>query len=62
MGLSFTAVVAAVAATYVFLVALLRLTQDAKEPPSLSDVIPFVTPIVNMTSKGGNFHRLMRLT
>ncbi|KAF3003989.1 hypothetical protein E8E14_007603 [Neopestalotiopsis sp. 37M] len=60
MGLSFTVVVAAVAATYAFLFALLRLTQNAKEPPSLSDAIPFVTPIVNMTSKGSNFHRLMR--
>lgn len=48
------------AATYVLLVALLRFTQDAKEPTSISDTIPFVTPIINMASKGGAFHRLMR--
>lgn len=47
-------------ATYVLLVALLRFTQDAKEPVSISDAIPFVTPIVNMVVKGGDFHRIMR--
>lgn len=53
-------VVGVAAATYVLLVALLRFTQDAKEPTSISDTIPFVTPIINMVSKGGTFHRLMR--
>lgn len=48
------------AATYVLLVAFLHYTQDAKEPTSISDSIPFVTPIINMAVKGGNFHRLMR--
>ncbi|KAJ0115128.1 hypothetical protein J7T55_001537 [Diaporthe amygdali] len=38
------------AATYVLLVALLRFTQDAKEPASICDTIPFVTPIINMQS------------
>lgn len=52
--------VGVVAATYILLFALLRLTQDAKEPASISDTIPFVTPIINMVSKGGAFHRLMR--
>lgn len=48
------------AATYVFLVALLRFTQDEKEPTSISDTIPFVTPIINMASKGGGFYCLLR--
>ncbi|KAG8165573.1 hypothetical protein KVR01_004125 [Diaporthe batatas] len=48
------------AATYVLLVALLRFTQDGKEPTSISDTIPFITPIINMTLKGGEFHRQMR--
>lgn len=48
------------AATYILLVSLLRLTQDVKEPTSINDTIPFVTPIINMVLKGGDFHRLMR--
>lgn len=48
------------ATTYVLLVALLRFTQDVKEPTSISDGISFVTPIINMATKGGAFHRLMR--
>jgi hypothetical protein len=48
------------AATYVLLFALLRLTQDAKEPTSISDTIPFITPIINMVLKGGDFHRQLR--
>ncbi|KUI53200.1 Cholesterol 7-alpha-monooxygenase [Cytospora mali] len=47
------------AATYLLLVALLRFTQDAKEPTLIKDTVPFVTPIINMVSNGGAFHRLM---
>ncbi|ETS75310.1 hypothetical protein PFICI_12254 [Pestalotiopsis fici W106-1] len=60
MAISLTVAIGAIAATYVFLVTLLRLTQGPKEPPSISDAIPFVTPMINMGSKGVNFHRLMR--
>lgn len=61
MSLDFAATMGAVlAATYVLLVALLRLTQDAEEPPSISDAVPFVSPMINMASKGANFHCLMR--
>ncbi|ROV88068.1 hypothetical protein VPNG_10394 [Cytospora leucostoma] len=56
--LSFAVGVAA--ATYILLVALLRFTQDTKEPTSISDTIPFITRIINMVSKGSAFHRLMR--
>lgn len=48
------------AVTYILLVALLRFTQDAKEPASIGDTIPFVTPLINMVVKGTNFHRQMR--
>ncbi|KAH9883538.1 cytochrome P450 [Xylariomycetidae sp. FL2044] len=48
------------AAIYVFLVVVLRLTQNEDEPPSISDSIPFVTPVLNMIAKGGDFHRVMR--
>ncbi|KAI1503392.1 cytochrome P450 [Biscogniauxia marginata] len=52
MPSTFTCVVGVVAATYLFLLALLRLTQEAKEPPSISNTIPFITPILKMVSKG----------
>lgn len=48
------------AATYLLLVALLRFTQDSKEPISIGDSIPFITPIINMILKGSDFHRQMR--
>lgn len=56
----FPAVVGVLAATYVFLLALLRGTQDAKEPPSVKDIVPFVSPILSMVSRGSEFHRWMR--
>ncbi|KAI0806444.1 cytochrome P450 [Xylaria sp. FL0064] len=48
------------AATYILLLAALRLSQDPKEPSSISDSIPFLSPVLGMVSKGGQFHRLMR--
>jgi hypothetical protein len=40
-----TLVLGSVAATYVFLSALLRLTQDSKEPPAIETSIPFLSPL-----------------
>ncbi|KAK9415843.1 putative Cytochrome P450 [Seiridium unicorne] len=60
MALSFSLVVGAGAAIYAFLFALLRLTQDAKEPVSIGEGIPFVSPLLNMATKGVGFHRFMR--
>ncbi|KAI5917892.1 cytochrome P450 [Camillea tinctor] len=60
MPSTFVLAAGVVAATYVFLHALLRLTQDTKEPPSLGNTIPFVTPMLNMASKGVRFHCYMR--
>ncbi|OTB09632.1 hypothetical protein M426DRAFT_18266 [Hypoxylon sp. CI-4A] len=48
MSSIFVLAVGVVVATYVFLLALLHLTQDAREPPSICNAIPFVTPIVVM--------------
>ncbi|RWA14547.1 hypothetical protein EKO27_g619 [Xylaria grammica] len=57
-GLS--AAVGVLAATYILLLAALRSSQDAEEPPSISYSIPFITPMLNMAAKGTKFHRLMR--
>lgn len=43
-----------------FLVAALRLTQDADEPSSICDSIPFLTPIIKMATHGVAFHERMR--
>lgn len=37
---------AGLVATYVFLWALLHLTQDVREPPLLSTAIPFLSPVI----------------
>ncbi|KAK6083888.1 25-hydroxycholesterol 7-alpha-hydroxylase 1 [Seiridium cupressi] len=60
MALSFSLVVGAGAAIYAFLFALLRLTQDVKEPVSIGEGNPFVSPLLNMATKGVGFHRFMR--
>ncbi|OTA90007.1 hypothetical protein M434DRAFT_78621 [Hypoxylon sp. CO27-5] len=52
MPSTFVLIVGVVAATYIFLLSLLHLTHDTKEPPSICNTIPFLTPIWNMTSKG----------
>jgi hypothetical protein len=50
-----TAVLTALAgaiALYCLAQILLRLTQDANEPPTLDISIPFISPMWNMTRKG----------
>ncbi|KAI0400159.1 cytochrome P450 [Xylaria palmicola] len=54
------AAIGVLAATYILLLAALRWSQDAEEPSSISDSIPFITPMLNMAAKGTKFHRLMR--
>ncbi|KAI2469102.1 cytochrome P450 [Annulohypoxylon bovei var. microspora] len=56
----FSIIAGIVAATYILLLALLRFTQDATEPPSVNDAFPFITPVLSMLSKGTRLHRLMR--
>lgn len=60
MSSSFQIAAGIAIATYVLLVALLRFTQDDKEPVSICDTIPFISPMINMILKGGDFHRQMR--
>ncbi|KAK0735124.1 cytochrome P450 oxidoreductase [Lasiosphaeria miniovina] len=47
-------------AVYFFLRALLRLTQDDKEPPAVETTIPFLSPILGMLTHKSNFHTHMR--
>ncbi|KAJ8070583.1 hypothetical protein OCU04_000956 [Sclerotinia nivalis] len=46
----FALVLGSLAASYVFLLALLRLTQDSKEPPAIENSIPFLTPLLGSIS------------
>ncbi|KAI1740239.1 cytochrome P450 [Xylaria scruposa] len=48
------------ALVYLLLVSIDRLTRDAREPHSISDAIPFITPTLSMVSHGGKFHQVMR--
>ncbi|KAI8960635.1 cytochrome P450 [Daldinia sp. FL1419] len=54
------ALVGAVAGAYMFLRALLYLTQDPKEPQSIANTIPFISPIIGMSAKKANFYNVMR--
>ncbi|KEY72978.1 hypothetical protein S7711_04651 [Stachybotrys chartarum IBT 7711] len=51
--------IGAAATTYVFLVALLRMTQDAKEPPSICDAVPldkYNLPIYTLRMPGSRLY------
>ncbi|KAI1128143.1 cytochrome P450 [Nemania abortiva] len=48
------------ASTYLLFLVALHLTQNADEPSSMADSIPFFTPILKMGSEGVRFHRNMR--
>ncbi|KAK8062701.1 cytochrome P450 [Apiospora hydei] len=41
--------------------AVLAFTQDKREPLSVEDWIPFLSPVIAMGSKGAKFHKRMRL-
>lgn len=49
-----------VAVTYVFLWALLHLTQNKKEPPAVLDSIPFLSPVLGMVRWSMDFYPSMR--
>lgn len=57
---SLTTAAAGLAGAYLFLCALLRFTQDAREPPTVENLIPFLSPILGMISKGSNYHNYLR--
>ncbi|KAI0014895.1 hypothetical protein F4780DRAFT_150718 [Xylariomycetidae sp. FL0641] len=48
------------ASFYVFIWALLRFTRDAREPPTVQNAIPFLSPVISMGTKGSAFHRHLR--
>ncbi|KAK7734693.1 hypothetical protein SLS53_007797 [Cytospora paraplurivora] len=53
-------VLGGIAATYVFLQALLHLTQDSKEPPVVSSSVPFPSPILGMIRWSMDYYPHMR--
>ena len=55
-----TTAISSLAGFYVFFWALLKLTQDANEPPVVENTIPFLSSIISMVSKGSEFHNYLR--
>ncbi|ETS86313.1 hypothetical protein PFICI_00141 [Pestalotiopsis fici W106-1] len=55
-----TAAVVGFAGFYIFLWALLWLTQDAREPPMVETAIPFLSPIIVMLMKWTTVHEYLR--
>lgn len=55
-----TAVVAGVTGIYVLLWVILHFTQDKREPESVDDAVPFLSPIVGMALKGSRYHTDLR--
>ncbi|KAI1760118.1 cytochrome P450 oxidoreductase [Hypoxylon sp. FL1150] len=55
------AAVASLASSYVFIWTLLRFTQDSREPPTLENAIPFLSPVIGMVTRGSKFHSYLRL-
>lgn len=56
----YVGVISSLVATYVFLQALLRLTQDAKEPELVSTSIPFLSPVFGMIRWSMDFYNHMK--
>ncbi|KAI1121346.1 cytochrome P450 oxidoreductase [Nemania abortiva] len=57
---NFTAAVASFAGFYLFLWAMQYVTQDAREPHTVEDTLPFLSPVIGMMVRGSNFHRYVR--
>jgi len=57
---NFIAAVAGLAASYVFVWALLWFTQDAREPPIVENAVPFLSPIITMVRKWTDVHEYLR--
>ncbi|GAP85101.1 putative cytochrome p450 oxidoreductase [Rosellinia necatrix] len=53
-------IIAGIVTTYIFLAALLRLTQDKDEPPVIKTSIPFISPVIGMIQGNSNFYNQMR--
>ncbi|OTB18120.1 hypothetical protein K445DRAFT_314939 [Daldinia sp. EC12] len=57
-----TIALSGVVATYFFLLFLLHLTQDAKEPPAIETGIPFLSPLFGMFREKSRFYLRLRDT
>ena len=55
-----TLVLGGLAATYIFLWLLLRLTQDAREPPAILTGLPFISPVIRMGRERQKFYARLR--
>lgn len=45
---------------YIFLSALLRLTQDAREPPAIEAGLPFLAPLLGIMREKSRYHIRLR--
>jgi len=45
---------------YLLLRALVRLTQDSREPPMVETTVPFISPILGMGSKKADYYTYLR--
>ncbi|KAH9908578.1 cytochrome P450 [Xylariomycetidae sp. FL2044] len=62
MAPSVTAILGSLVTTYMFLRFILRLTQDAREPPAIQNGIPFIGPLIGIIREKSNFHVRLRDT
>jgi len=60
MESTLTAAVAGIAALYVFLNALLYLSQDKREPKAVENSIPFLSPVLSMLKRKSAFWNYAR--
>ncbi|KAK7959361.1 cytochrome P450 [Apiospora aurea] len=60
MHIDLAVIAVGLAAAYTLLRALLHFTQDTREPLSVENWIPFLSPMIAMGSKGSKFHKHMR--
>ncbi|KAK4675938.1 LOW QUALITY PROTEIN: hypothetical protein QC764_0083270 [Podospora pseudoanserina] len=54
------ATLSSLAATYLFLFAVLHLTQNEKEPPLVATAVPFLSPVIGMVKLSMDFYTHMR--
>jgi hypothetical protein len=60
MSFTLQVILMGVLGTYVVLWAVLRLTQDAKEPRAIDTLVPFISPGINMIMKGSTYFKSRR--
>ena len=60
MPSSILVVLGTIGAGYLFLKALVYLTQDPKEPPMVTGKIPFVSPAIALATEKANYYVRLR--